>query len=267
MTVQSVSPPRWHLSSRTPETVIWHEIECGGYTADLPLWRRLASEHPGGVLEIGAGSGRVALDLAAHGQPVLALDHEPALLAELARRAELLERYRDQSLQVTTVQADARRFDLGQEFGLIAVPMQTIQLLEGAEGRAQFLACAARHLRPGGRLAVTLTEHFDLYDHDAVASRRLSLPTADVLEVSSTVYRSQPTAVRLEGEKVVLERRRERLSADRSRRIDSNRLTLDLISSKRLEGEARRAGLRARAAVDIPPTPDHVGSVVTMLDA
>jgi SAM-dependent methyltransferase len=255
------------MSARTPATVIWHDIECSGYSIDLPLWRRLASRHPGSLLEIGAGTGRVALDLAARGHAVVALDRDRALLGELARRAALLERRGNKLGQVVTVQADARRFDLCHGFGLIIVPMQTIQLLDGAGGRAEFLACASRHLQPGGTLAIALTEHFDLYDSDAVRSDSLSLPPPDVLEVSGTVYRSQSTAVRLEGESVVLERRRERLGPDRSRLVQRDRLRLDMLSPERLELEARRVGLRPGAPVDIPPTRDHVGSAMVRLDA
>ena len=45
--------------------IAWHDAECGSYRADLPLWRELADEAGGPVLDLGCGSGRVALDLAA----------------------------------------------------------------------------------------------------------------------------------------------------------------------------------------------------------
>jgi SAM-dependent methyltransferase len=265
VTVQPATSARWPVNSRTSAAVIWHDIECGGYTVDLPLWRRLANRQPGDVLEIGAGTGRVALDLAARGHRVVALDRERDLLDELNRRAALLERQRSRPIQIETVQADARSFGLGRDFALIAVPMQTIQLLGGADGLSEFLSCAAGHLRPGGRLAMALTEHFDLYD--SAGAGRGGLPLPDVREVSGTVYRSQPTAVRLEAETVVLERRRERLRPDRSRLVESDCLTLDLVSPARLEEAGQRMGLRASGWVDIPPTRDHVGSVLVMLDA
>src|SRR6188472_2825680 len=64
---------------------LWHDLECGGYREDLPLWRSLADEQGGPVLDIGAGTGRVALDLAARGVPVVALDADAALLEALDR--------------------------------------------------------------------------------------------------------------------------------------------------------------------------------------
>ena len=50
-----------------PEHAIWHDVECGAYEADLELWRELAREAPEGVLDVGAGTGRVALRLARAG--------------------------------------------------------------------------------------------------------------------------------------------------------------------------------------------------------
>ena len=97
---------------------LWHDLECGDYREDLPYWRELAAETGGPVLDIGAGTGRVTLDLAAAGVEWSRLDIEPALLAALSHRAS-----------VETVVADACTFELDRRFGLIVAPMQTLQLL------------------------------------------------------------------------------------------------------------------------------------------
>ena len=70
---------------RIAEAVIWHDAEYGGYAADLRLWERLAGEHPAACVDLGAGTGRVALHLAAAGTSVTAVDDDPALLAALGR--------------------------------------------------------------------------------------------------------------------------------------------------------------------------------------
>ena len=36
-----------HAEERAGVTVIWHDLECGGYVADLPLWRELAASTGG----------------------------------------------------------------------------------------------------------------------------------------------------------------------------------------------------------------------------
>src|SRR3954468_22686691 len=120
--------------------VLWHDLECGGYDLDLPLWCELASAIAGPVLDVGPGTGRVSLHLARRGIPVVALDADASLLAALERRAA--------GLPVQTVVSDARQFTLRRRFALVLVPMQTLQLLGGAAGRAAFLRCARAHLEP-----------------------------------------------------------------------------------------------------------------------
>jgi SAM-dependent methyltransferase len=243
---------------------IWHDLECGAYQADLPLWRRLADQQEGAVLEIGAGTGRVAIDLAARGHRVTALDVDADLLTELRRRAERLGlQTAGAGASISTVAADAREFELAERFGLIAVPMQTIQLLGGAQERARFLAAAAAHLQSGGQMAAALTEHFDLFDGSVEGPS--SLPTADVCRLPNSVYCSQPTAVRREGQVIVLERRREILGARGPRQVEGYQVRLDRLTAAALEREGRAAGLRPLARVTVEPTPDHVGSVVVVL--
>jgi len=236
------------------EHVIWHELECGAYAADLPLWRELAARFGDPVLDVGAGSGRVTLDLARRGHRLTALDHDPVLVAELARRA--------QRLAVRPVRMDARALELGERFALIIVPMQTIQLLGGAGGRGRFLAAAARHLRPGGALAIAISERLECFDiADGVAP-----PTPDLRELDGVVYCSQPTAVRATAGGFVLERLRERIDAAGRRTARQDRVRLDRLAAVQLERELRAAGLQPSARRRVRATADHVGSLVVVAE-
>jgi SAM-dependent methyltransferase len=236
----------------TSETV-WHDIECGGYREDVPLWREVADEHGDPVLDIGAGTGRITLALARDGHRVTALDQDSILLAELSRRAA--------GLPVTTVVADARDFDLQTRFPLCIVPMQTIQLLGGSAGRGRFLACAARHLRPRGLLAVAITDTLELFE----VGDGMPGPVPDVAEHDGVVYSSQPTAVRAEPGGFVLERRRETISASGRRTVAEDVIRLDGVTADQLAREAAAAGFEAAGRKTVPATADYVGSIVVML--
>jgi SAM-dependent methyltransferase len=235
--------------------VIWHDVECGAYAEDLPLWRSLADEHGDPVLDVGAGTGRVALDLARHGHRVTALDTEPELIAELERRAA--------GLDVTGVVADARDFELSERFALCIVPMQTIQLLGGPVGRTAFLRRAARALSPEGVLAVAIAPMLDLFE--VVDGGPAPLP--DIREIDGVVYASQPTAVRADPEGFVLERRRERITVSGDRSVDQNEIRLDRLTVPGLEAEAVTVGLRPAGRAEVAATADYVGSEVVILSA
>lgn len=242
-------------------TVIWHDVECGSYVEDLPLWRSLAAEYGDPVLDVGAGTGRVSLDLAQAGYQVTALDRDPELIAELERRladnSELFRGIRQ------TVVADAREFELDQKFPLVIVPMQTIQLLGGVEGRVAFLRCAHRHLTPGGVLAVALSEVLDLYEvvDDFMA------PLPDVREYDGILYSSQPLAVRADREGFVLERRRETVDVAGERTVEENRIRLDRLTVRGLHREGEAVGFVRAGRARVPATQDYSGSEVAMLRA
>jgi SAM-dependent methyltransferase len=232
--------------------VLWHDLECGGYAEDLALWRELAASAGGSVLDVGAGTGRVALDLARRGHEVVALDSDGELLDALRERAG--------DTPVETVVADARDFTLGRRFPLILVPMQTLQLLGGAEGRARFLARARGHLEPGGLLAAALADALEGFDADHDQP-----PLPDLREVGGVVYASRPVAVRDEGDRVAIERVREVVGRDGARAALGNVVRLDRLDAATLHAEARAHGLRALAPRHVPASSEYVGSTVAML--
>jgi SAM-dependent methyltransferase len=233
-----------------PPHVMWHEVECGRYHADQPLWAELARAAPDGVLDVGAGTGRVALPLARAGHAVTALDIDPELLAVLTERAE--------DIPVTTLVADAQDFALDAPVGLVIVPMQTLQLLAD---RAAFFACARRALVPGGRLAAAIAtdlEAFEPVEH---------LPLPDVGRIEGWTFLSQPVAVRVDAERYRIERIREIVAPDGERELTEDVIELARVSPAQLAEEAAAHGLEAVDLRRIPETDEHVGAEVVVFRA
>ncbi len=237
----------------TDAAVIWHDLECGGYSEDLALWRELAGAAGDPVLELGAGTGRVTLDLAGAGHAVLALERDPVLLAALARRAA--------GRPVTTLAADAQDFAVPEPVGLCLVPMQTLQLL-GAAGRARVLRCAARALRRGGLLAAALADPLEGFD-----AERTEPPPPDVCVVDGVRYVSQPVAVRDEVDAAVIERIRTTTRRDGRRTAETDAVRLHRLSPTRLEREGRAAGFRRAERLHVGANQEYVGSQVVVLRA
>jgi SAM-dependent methyltransferase len=233
-----------------PGAALWHDLECGAYDLDLPLWRALAAETAGAVLDVGAGTGRVSLDLAAAGVAVTALDADAELLATLEHRAA--------GLPVETVVADARGFALPRRFALVLVPMQTLQLLDGRAGRAAFFRCALAHLEPGGLLAAAIADAMECFDeeHDAP-------PPADACEIDGVRYASRLLAVREEDGRAAIHRRREivgRATADIVVRLDRT-------DAAEIEAEAAELGFLVEPARAVEQTEEYLGSTVVVLRA
>lgn len=259
-------------ASQGTSAVLWHDLECGSYTADLPLWRELAGAAPAGapseaVLDIGAGTGRVALDLARRGHRVTALDLDAALLDALRERAA--------EVHVECVCADGRTFELARrDFAVCLAPMQTVQLLGGAAGRVAFLRRARAHVRPGGLLACAIVTEIEPFD---CAAGDLG-PSPEIVRVDGTHYVSRATRVHVGRRVVRIERERSVLagehpeghrqagaSAQPARERDV--VELDRLSVSRLQREGREAGLAAVGTRSIGATEEHTGSVVVMLRA
>jgi SAM-dependent methyltransferase len=240
----------------TSDAVVWHDVECAAYDIDLPLWRELADDADGPVLDIGAGTGRVALDLARRGHDVTALDADPDLVHELKARA------RKRKLRVKTVAGDARSFELGHPFALAIAPMQVVQLFGGSDGRRSALASIRRHLRPGGLFAAALADPFDgLPDGEVIP------PLPDIRETDGWVYASTPVAVRRERGAAAIDRHRQSVSPAGDITEWVATIELDLVSAAELEQEAAPCGFNALERGWIPETTLWTGSTVVMLEA
>jgi SAM-dependent methyltransferase len=224
-------------------SVIWHEVECGGYSADLPLWEELAADGGGPILDLGCGTGRVTSHLTRRGHEVSGLDQDQHLIADLAG-AEL---------------GDARDFALDRRFALALAPMQLIQLLADASERMRCLRCVAAHLEPDGLAAFAIVEGVPISDDT-------SLPLPDTREVDGWVYSSQAIETLLDGNWIRARRLRQTVSPAGGLEEEVSEDLLHILSAGALEDEAVQVGLRPAGRRIVPQTEDHVGSTVVLFE-
>jgi SAM-dependent methyltransferase len=236
--------------------VIWHDVECGGYKADLPLWEELADGlgEEEAIIELGCGTGRVTLHLADRGAwLVIGLERERELVEAVWERgsgsggdAELL---------------DVREFNLpSMPFGLILAPMQLIQMLESQGDRIRCLSCVAANLMPEGRAAFAIVEELPPATPEGSAP-----PLPDVQEVEGWIYSSLPLEPTVYSDSVVLRRLRQTVTPNGHLSEEPNEVELQLITAEELEREAAEVGLRPIGRRQIPATESHVGSTVVLL--
>jgi SAM-dependent methyltransferase len=237
-------------------SVIWHDVECGGYDGDFALWRELAGGCGGPLLDLGCGTGRVALDLARRGHRVRGLDLDPALVAAFNERAAAA------GLPAAAVTGDAREFDLGEEFAMVLAPMQFLQVLGGAGERIACLRSARRSLRRGGRVAAAIV---DGMPPELIEEAPPPLP--DTREIEGWVYSSLPLDATLDEDTIVVRRLRQTVSPQGSLSDELDEIPLRLLRAETVEAEAREAGLEPAGRRQVAPTDTHVGSAVLLLEA
>lgn len=230
---------------------IWHDVECGSYAADLPLWEELAARGEGPVLELGCGTGRVALHLARRGHTVIGLDRDPELLAALISRAE--------GLSLSTIESDASDFEAGEPAALVLAPTHLLQLLPDSGQRLECLRRIAKTLRPGGLLAAAIIE--SMPEPDGAPP-----PLPDVREVDGWVYSSLAVEAAVGPGEIVVRRLRQLVSPEGSLSEEPNEVRIATFTAEALEAEAATCGLVPAGRREIPPTTMHEGSLVVLLE-
>ena len=121
---------------------------------DIDFYRHLAHETGGPILDVGCGTGRVAVVLAGDGHEVLGVDLSAPILRLAERRRGTLPA--DVAGRLAFRQADLRTLDLGREFSLIVTPSRVFQFMLTPGAQRQALAALRAHLRPDGRLVLDL---------------------------------------------------------------------------------------------------------------
>jgi SAM-dependent methyltransferase len=123
-------------------------------TEDVEFYVDLASEDGGPVVELGVGTGRIAIPTAVAGVRVIGVDSSPGMLEvcrEVARSAgvgELLD------LRL----GDLREPPVDERVGLVTCPFRAFLHLRDDEARLQALGAAWNLLVPGGRFAFDVFE-------------------------------------------------------------------------------------------------------------
>ncbi len=128
----------------------WYDLFYADLDDDFEMYIGFAERTAGPILEIGSGTGRVALALASEGHAVVGLEPSDAMRAVAQQKAD----WTQLTDRLEFIPGDMRRFQLDQRFGLIIAPLNTFLHNLTLEDQLATLACCRRHLRPGGLLVL-----------------------------------------------------------------------------------------------------------------
>jgi len=138
-------------AARSARLAELYDLDLEEAPGDLELYLALARREGGPILELAAGSGRLAVPLAAAGYQVTAVDVDPAMLFRAAAAWEAARTATGLSAgSLELVEGDLLTTDLGAGFGMAVLALNSLLLLETRARQAAAVAALARHLRPGG---------------------------------------------------------------------------------------------------------------------
>jgi len=143
--------------ARAARLARYYDLDLLDDPGDLDLYLAMAERTGGPILELAAGSGRLAVPLARAGYTVTAVDNDPAMLSRArdtwaatpATRGRRTTR-RQASAGLDLLEADLTTLALDNRFGLAFIALNSLLLLDGADAQRQAMQVLADHLRPGG---------------------------------------------------------------------------------------------------------------------
>jgi SAM-dependent methyltransferase len=131
-----------------------YDLDLSDAPGDLDLWLALASRTGGPVLELMAGSGRVAVPLAAAGYDVTAVDRDASMLGRAAEAAAAAGGKASRRLELVRADVDGLRLAGAGRHQLTFIALGSILLLPDRAAQRRAWETLAAHLAPGGVAAV-----------------------------------------------------------------------------------------------------------------
>ena len=123
----------------------------GKRPGDVAFYADLAAAAGSPVLELGCGTGRVALPIARRGLSITGLDSSRSMLSVL--RGKLEAEPAEVRGRVELVQGDMRSERLGRLFSLVVIPFRPMQHMYSVEDQLAALTTAREHLAEDGLFA------------------------------------------------------------------------------------------------------------------
>jgi len=139
------------MDSYDVDALYYDLVHAGQSDADAGLWQSFAGRTDRPVLEIGTGTGRIAVQLALAGHTVVGIDPSKAMLDRARSRVE------DMGVDVTLIEGTAAGLALERDhYGLALVPADVFLYCEDGEEQLATLRALAGCLAFNGLAAIDL---------------------------------------------------------------------------------------------------------------
>jgi SAM-dependent methyltransferase len=140
-------------ATRADDLARYYDLDLRDDPGDLDLYRALLTRQAGPVLELAAGSGRLAVPLALAGHEVVALDNDPSMLARAEARWAA-RRGRRNAGRLRAIEADLTTVRLEQRFGMVFIGLNSLLLMADEDAQDAAFRTIAAHLAQDGLAVV-----------------------------------------------------------------------------------------------------------------
>jgi SAM-dependent methyltransferase len=174
-----------------------YDLDLQDDPGDLPLYEALARRTGGPILELGVGTGRLAIPLVSAGHDVTGVDLDPWML----RRAS--DASPDAGRALELIEADMRSVRLDRRFGLVILALNTLLQLGSRDAQQDALRTVAAHLAPEGLAVVDVwipaASDLALYDGRLLVEWERHDPERDerVAKIASATHDAATATVEL----------------------------------------------------------------------
>ncbi len=199
-----------------------YDLDVAEEDADLDLYLALAGRTRGPILELMAGSGRIAVPLAAAGRRVVAVDLDGAMLERARDAARAAGGSAARRLELVRADVEGYRHPRAGGFGLAFIALGSLLLLPDRAAQRRTVRSLAEHLAPGGVAAidVPLLDAEDLSRYDGRLVLDWVRPQPDGTVVTKTSSARHDAAARSITLVSIFEEGQPGLAATRQVRVD-----------------------------------------------
>jgi ubiquinone/menaquinone biosynthesis C-methylase UbiE len=146
-------------------------------TADIPFYLEYAQKIGGEILELGCGTGRIAIPLAEAGYTVTGLDLSDSMLDVFKAKMEnLSEKVKN---RIKCIKGDMSNFSLNVKYGLIIAPFRAFQSLTEESDINKCLTYVREHLSEEGIFIVNVFRPYKILDESWCYPETVSWETLD----------------------------------------------------------------------------------------
>jgi SAM-dependent methyltransferase len=136
-----------------------YDIEYADFTEDIPFWKRVITGKK--ILEIGIGTGRIAVPLSKYGYKITGIERSPDMLRILQQKVK-----QKHINNIKPLKADMRNFDLKEKFDFAFIPFHLFHEAIARRDQERTLHCVREHLKRKGKLGIDLFHfRYDQLEH------------------------------------------------------------------------------------------------------